>query len=74
MPANDQAGTTTTSKRNRGTPAASANRLNDQAALPPGTLRGPHLGRQGDEHRQPSTEEMRRLADVRSRLRRGEKA
>ncbi len=38
--------------------------VDSHAALPPGTLRGPFLDRQGDEHRQPSAKERRALKDI----------
>jgi hypothetical protein len=38
-----------------------------QAALPPGTLKGPFLDRQGDEQRQPSRKERRDLAEIQTR-------
>ena len=42
-------------------------------ALPPGTLKPPFLGRQGDEQRQPSKEEARKIAETKTKLNRGEK-
>ena len=38
--------------------------VDSQAALPPGTLPGPFLGRQGDENRQPSAKERRALENI----------
>ena len=38
-----------------------------QAALPPGTLKGPFLERQGDEQRQPSKEELHELTENQAR-------
>jgi hypothetical protein len=45
------------------------NAADPQAALPPGTLKGPFLERQGDEQRQPSKNERRKLAEIRTRQR-----
>jgi len=39
--------------------------VDPQASLPPGTLKGPFLDRQGDENREPSDEEKRKLAEIR---------
>jgi hypothetical protein len=39
------------------------------ASLPAGTLKGPFLDRQGDEQRQPSPEERRKLSEIQTRQR-----
>ena len=38
--------------------------VDPQASLPPGTLKGPFLDRQGDEQREPSDEEKQKLAEI----------
>jgi hypothetical protein len=43
------------------------------AALPPGSLKRPFFGRQGDEQRQPTEPEMRKIIDIKKKLNRGEK-
>jgi hypothetical protein len=59
------------SKKGAGHPDADViikdNAPDSQAALPPGTLKGPFLERQGDEQRQPSEKELRELSNIRSR-------
>jgi hypothetical protein len=40
--------------------------VDSRAALPPGALRRPFLGRQGDEHQKPSPEERRALEKIQS--------
>jgi hypothetical protein len=49
------------------------NSADAQASLPPGTLKGPFLDRQGDEQRQPSQRELRELAEIQTKQRRGDK-
>jgi hypothetical protein len=41
-------------------PPSTNNRIDSQAALPPGTLRTPFFGRHGDEQRSPTVEEDRK--------------
>jgi hypothetical protein len=38
--------------------------IDPQASLPAGTLKGPFLDTQGDENRDPSDEEKRKLAEI----------
>lgn len=45
--------------------------VDEQAALPEGALHGPFLGRQGDEHRQPSPKERRELDKIQTAQRDG---
>jgi hypothetical protein len=47
--------------------------VDSHAALPPGTLRGPFLGRQGDEHRQPSAKERHELEKIQAAQQEGDK-
>lgn len=68
---NDAAKLDETIRHPAATPTHRIDRPDDQRALPTGALSPPYLGTQGDEHRQPSEAERRRLREIQARQRQG---